>query len=219
MIICTAKATTDPVAAAQWAVIQANIDGAVTGPASSVDGNIATFDGATGKVIKDSGIAANTVVLNTRTVTATNGLELDSSNSTGALSSDVIIKHSAANPTIGSDSIVTGVTVDSYGHIATVTTSDLSVDVTGAGEGKYISSAEVDSTDPLKINYTFATLPAETGKVKVDSTGTADYLDQKVLSGSDSQTGTNNIYGVTVTKNSDALYLTVAINDIDGGTF
>ena len=219
MIICTAKATTDPVAPAQWAVIQANIDGAVTGPASSVSGNIATFDGATGKVIQDSGIAASSVVLNTRTVTATSGLELDSSNSTGALSSDVIVKHSTANPTIGNDSIVTGVTVDSYGHIATVTTSDLSVDVSGAGEGKYISSAAVDSTDPLKINYTFTSLPAETGKVKVDSTGTADYLDQKVLSGTSSQSGTNNIYGVTVTKNSDALYLTVAIDEIDGGTF
>lgn len=219
MIICTAKATTSPDAPAQWAVIQANIDGAVTGPASSVSGNIATYDGATGKVIQDSGIAASSVVLNSRTVTATNGLELDSSNSTGALSSNVIIKHSAASPTIGNDSIVTGVTVDSYGHIATVTTGDLSVDVSGAGEGKYISSAAVDSSDPLKINYTFATLPAETGKVKVDSAGTADYLDQKVLSGSNDQSGNNNIYGVTVTKNSDALYLTVAIDEIDGGTF
>lgn len=219
MIICTAKATTSPDAPAQWAVIQANIDGAVTGPASSVSGNIATYDGATGKVIQDSGIAASSVVLNSRTVTATNGLELDSSNSTGALSSNVIIKHSAASPTIGNDSIVTGVTVDSYGHIATVTTSDLSVDVSGAGEGKYISSAAVDSSDPLKINYTFATLPTETGKVKVDSAGTADYLDQKVLSGSNDQSGNNNIYGVTVTKNSDALYLTVAIDEIDGGTF
>ena len=219
MIICTAKATTSPDAPAQWAVIQANIDGAVTGPASSVSGNIATYDGATGKVIQDSGIAASSVVLNSRTVTATNGLELDSSNSTGALSSNVIIKHSAASPTIGNDSIVTGVTVDSYGHIATVTTGDLSVDVSGAGEGKYISGAAVDSTDPLKINYTFATLPTETGKVKVDSEGTSDYLDQKVLSGSNNQSDNNNIYGVTVTKNADALYLTVAIDEIDGGTF
>lgn len=219
MIICTAKATTSPDAPAQWAVIQANIDGAVTGPASSVSGNIATYDGATGKVIQDSGIAASSVVLNSRTVTATNGLELDSSNSTGALSSNVIIKHSAASSTIGNDSIVTGVTVDAYGHIDTVTTGDLSVDVSGAGEGKYISSAAVDSADPLKINYTFATLPSETGKVRVDSAGTADYLDQKVLSGSNDQSDNNNIYGVTVTKNADALYLTVAIDEIDGGTF
>ena len=39
-----------------FAVIQANIDGAVTGPVSSADGNLAAFDGATGKVVKDSGI-------------------------------------------------------------------------------------------------------------------------------------------------------------------
>lgn len=55
MIICTAAKTTDPVAAATWGVIQNNIDGAVTGPASSTDAHVAIFDGATGKAIKDSG--------------------------------------------------------------------------------------------------------------------------------------------------------------------
>lgn len=37
-------------------VYQANIDGAVVGPASAVDGNLAAFDQATGKLIKDSSI-------------------------------------------------------------------------------------------------------------------------------------------------------------------
>lgn len=36
-----------------WNVIQKNIVGAVTGPASSTDNNIAVYDGATGKLIKD----------------------------------------------------------------------------------------------------------------------------------------------------------------------
>jgi hypothetical protein len=36
-----------------WNVIQKNIVGAVTGPASSTDDNIAVYDGATGKLIKD----------------------------------------------------------------------------------------------------------------------------------------------------------------------
>jgi hypothetical protein len=35
-----------------WEVIQANLDGAVIGPASATDGNPAVFDGATGKLIK-----------------------------------------------------------------------------------------------------------------------------------------------------------------------
>ncbi len=54
MIICL----TDGTAAkdSDWTVVQANIDGAVTGPASAVDGRVAVFSGTTGKVIKDSGI-------------------------------------------------------------------------------------------------------------------------------------------------------------------
>lgn len=62
MIICTKAATTDPVAAAQWAVIQNNIDGAVVGPSTSTDGHIAIFDGTTGKVIEDSGFTIATSV-------------------------------------------------------------------------------------------------------------------------------------------------------------
>jgi flavin-binding protein dodecin len=37
-------------------VVQANIDGAVVGPDSAVDSNIAVFDGATGKRIKDANV-------------------------------------------------------------------------------------------------------------------------------------------------------------------
>lgn len=46
---------------ADWTVIQTNIDGAVTGPASSGSGNLSSYNGATGKVIQDSGIAASNV--------------------------------------------------------------------------------------------------------------------------------------------------------------
>lgn len=43
---------------ADWTVVQTNIDGAVTGPTSvTANGNIALFNGTTGKIIKDSGIA------------------------------------------------------------------------------------------------------------------------------------------------------------------
>jgi hypothetical protein len=43
-------------AGAKWWITQANIDGAVVGPTSSTDASIAVFDGATGKLIKDSGV-------------------------------------------------------------------------------------------------------------------------------------------------------------------
>lgn len=54
MIICVTDHADETASDADWQVVQTNIDGAVTGPASSVDGNLAAFDQATGKAIKDS---------------------------------------------------------------------------------------------------------------------------------------------------------------------
>lgn len=42
---------------ANWNIIQANIDGAVVGPAAAVDGDFARFDGATGVLIKSTTVA------------------------------------------------------------------------------------------------------------------------------------------------------------------
>lgn len=63
MIICKTDGTasgTEASVGAQWAIIQKNIDGAVTGPASSTAGNLATFSGTTGKVIQDASVAIST---------------------------------------------------------------------------------------------------------------------------------------------------------------
>lgn len=62
MLICNTDSTASgnqATVGAYWNAIQKNIDGAVTGGASSVNNNLVTFDGTTGKVIKDSGIAIN----------------------------------------------------------------------------------------------------------------------------------------------------------------
>jgi hypothetical protein len=56
-ILCTNDATSSgnqATVGSYWNIIQANIDGAVTGPASSVSGNFAAFSGTGGKVIADS---------------------------------------------------------------------------------------------------------------------------------------------------------------------
>ena len=61
MLICnadsTAAATADTYStiAANWDFVQANLDGVVIGPSSVTSGRVATFDGTTGKLIKDSG--------------------------------------------------------------------------------------------------------------------------------------------------------------------
>jgi len=41
---------------ADWTVVQANLDGAVIGPASAGNNKVAFFDGTSGKLIKDSGL-------------------------------------------------------------------------------------------------------------------------------------------------------------------
>jgi len=45
-----------------WTVIQSNLDGAVIGPTSAINNHIATFNGTTGKLIKDSGFTIETSV-------------------------------------------------------------------------------------------------------------------------------------------------------------
>jgi len=57
---------------ADWIVLQTNLDGAVIGPSSATNDNIATYNLATGKLIKDSGVAIGAI--STAQTTATNAI-------------------------------------------------------------------------------------------------------------------------------------------------
>lgn len=77
LLLCLTDGTaagTQAAVGAQWSIAQANIDGAVTGPASATSGNVATFNGTSGKVIQDSGKAlpSGTIVGTSDTMTLTN---------------------------------------------------------------------------------------------------------------------------------------------------
>lgn len=64
ILLCTVDGTSSGTQAgvgANWSIIQTNIDGAVIGPASSIAGHVATFSGASGKVIQDSGLTLSGV--------------------------------------------------------------------------------------------------------------------------------------------------------------
>ncbi|CAH1658773.1 hypothetical protein CHELA1G11_12858 [Hyphomicrobiales bacterium] len=78
---------------ANWFITQVNIDGAVTGPASSTSGRIATFNGSSGKVIQDGGKALPTGdVVGTSDVQTLSNKTLTSpviSSPTGLVKSDV----------------------------------------------------------------------------------------------------------------------------------
>ena len=78
-------------------------------------------------------------------------------------------------------------------------------------EADRASKAESDILDLIEdIN-------AEAGKVKVDEADTADYLENKVVSGVADEA--NNTYAATVTKADNKLNITVKIDVIDGGTY
>jgi hypothetical protein len=59
---------------ANWDIVQANIDGAVVGPASATSGNVATYNGTSGKTIQDGGKAlpSGAIVGTTDAQTVTN---------------------------------------------------------------------------------------------------------------------------------------------------
>jgi hypothetical protein len=57
MVLCIKDYASGSASNSDWNVIQVNIQGAVTGPASSVANRVAIFDGTSGKIIKDSGFA------------------------------------------------------------------------------------------------------------------------------------------------------------------
>lgn len=57
-LLCTKDGSakgTQAAVGANWDILQTNLTGAVTGPTSSTDDSIATFDGTSGKVVQDGG--------------------------------------------------------------------------------------------------------------------------------------------------------------------
>lgn len=57
LLVCTvdgSTAGTQAAVGANWDVIQVNLDGAVIGPSSATDGRVVTFDGTSGRLVKDS---------------------------------------------------------------------------------------------------------------------------------------------------------------------
>lgn len=61
LIICLKDYNSETASNSDFMIVQANIDGAVTGPDAATDGHIVIFEGATGKVIKDSLISIDSL--------------------------------------------------------------------------------------------------------------------------------------------------------------
>jgi len=114
-------------AATKWDIIQTNIDGAVTGPSSSTADHIATFNGTSGKLIKDSGytiatsVPANAVFTDT-SVTAVGNHYTPTANSNSELTAS--LSGTAGSYAINTEyTVLTGVKAqrDAKGHVTGLT--------------------------------------------------------------------------------------------------
>ena len=152
MIICLTDGSSST--NATWTVVQNNIDGAVTGPSSSVNNRVAVFNGTTGKVIKDSGytigksVPSDAVFTDTKQFTiAANANDddvvvLSGSNGTNAVT--YTASHAKQGPssaftsTASTKTTISGsgasgtinipkVNVNTYGHVTSVTNETVAI--------------------------------------------------------------------------------------------
>ena len=157
---------------ADWIVLQTNIDGAVTGPASSTDNNIAVFNAATGKIIKDGGttIAAITALISTAQTAANNAIP----KATLTAADQVVIGSAASTPgalTVGASTIVGK---KATGTIAALTAAGV-LTILGIAGNVVATGAEIDTgTDNVK--YASPLAIANSSIVKGAGTVVADTL-------------------------------------------
>lgn len=133
---------------ADWTVVQANIDGAVTGPASATAGHIAVFGGATGKVIKDGTYTIATSVPSNAVFTDTKVTSVDNhykpTNGTTLIGT-------AGSPVTAGGKVVTGITADSSGHITDIITGTIPAAPTLSGLGG-VGTINASGTAPLTLS-------------------------------------------------------------------
>lgn len=133
---------------ADWTVVQANIEGAVTGPASATAGHIAVFDGATGKVIKDGTYTIATSVPSNAVFTDTKVTSVDNhykpANGTTLIGT-------AGSPVTAGGKVITGITADSSGHITDIITGTIPAAPTLSGLGG-VGTINASGTAPLTLS-------------------------------------------------------------------
>lgn len=171
-------------------VIQANIDGAVTGADSSVDGNIVVFDGVTGKIIKDSTVSIaslNDVI--SKAHTHTNASVLDTYDKTQSellaeakiQANDELAKKADKSTTLSGYGITDAYTKTEVDNLLTPISENLNTKVDSATVDSKITDAK---TTILTEAATTASesLAAKVGAIPEDKT-VKEYVDSVVGTG------------------------------------
>ena len=140
MIVCTATGTTSK--NSDWTVVQSNINGAVTGPSSSVDSHVAIFDGSTGKIVKDSGFTIGTNVPSNAVFTDTVYTHPSYTAKTGVPTVN-------QTPSFGGTFTVTQPVSDATGHIVEMNSRTVTIPKTTASAS---ANGLMTSADKIKLD-------------------------------------------------------------------
>lgn len=193
MLICNTDGTSAATSsnystiADNWDVIQANIDGAVTGPSSSTNAHVAVFDGSTGKVIKDSGytigksVPSDAVFTDTHYTThlyAGSGTAANAATTNGNTKLTVVDNTTTRNSVTIKGTGGTTVTSDANG-VVTIDSTD-----TSCKQFTFYSPSKEDD------GYYFTILP--NGYDKAAPTGTCYFIEITVFVAHNGQYSTNN---------------------------
>jgi hypothetical protein len=157
------------------ALIESISDGDVTGPGSSTDNNIATFDGATGKIIQDGGqgLPSGTIVGTSDTQTLTN--KTLTSPKVGTSVNDTngaeLIKVTATSSAVNEVTLANAATGNNPTLSATGDDTNVGIDVTPKGTGElavtasFISGVFSDKVSAIGNTGTAQTITATNGQV------------------------------------------------------
>lgn len=205
LIICITDGTSAN--NAHWTVAQNNIDGAVTGPTSSTDGNFALFSGTTGKIIKNSSYSPASF-----TYTAGTGLSL--SNNKFSIDSDLTEgtygPEANVTGTDGTTVVIPQIKVDENGLISeisefTYTSKDTNTHYT---TGLYIGASGAKSNAATSNGSTYI-------KLYDNDVSRASFK----ISGSGATTVKSDSSGnITITSSNDNTTYTLS-GVLDGDTF
>lgn len=204
-----------------WTLLQANIDGAVVGPASSTDNHVALFNGTSGKSIKSSGVVLGngTLTVNTSgtglsgsgTFTAnqsTNGTITITSNATSASTANAIVARDASgNFSAGTITAALSGNASTASAWATGRTITLTGDVTG------VSAAWTGSAD-----ISFATAIAAGSIVNADINASAAIADTKLATISTAGKVSNSATTATNLNTASAIVARDASGNFTAGT-
>ena len=157
------------------ALIEGITDGDVSGPGSSTDNNIATFDGATGKIIQDGGqgLPSGTIVGTSDTQTLTN--KTLTSPKVGTSVNDTngaeLIKVTATSSAVNEVTLANAATGNNPTLSATGDDTNVGIDVTPKGTGElavtasFISGVFSDKVSAIGNTGTAQTITATNGQV------------------------------------------------------